>query len=190
MAAAEDEVEGRAYGTISVRTIARRAGVAPATAYTYFSSKDHLLAEVLWRRIRALPPPLVDLDRPVADRVSNAVQELGLGTIESPAAVAACTAALLSTGLDVKRVREHIGGEIHRRLQAALGPGTDPAVLRVLEVTYIGGMLLAGLGHLEFAELPVRLAEAAALLFGEPMPAGTSRPPAPVVGAVMGTEHP
>ncbi len=190
VAAAEDEVEDRGYGTISVRTIARRAGVAPATAYTYFSSKDHLLAEVLWRRIRALPPPLVDLDRPVADRVSDVVQELGLGTVESPAAVAACSAALLSTGLDVKRVREHIGGEIHRRLQAALGPGADPAVLRVLEVTYIGGMLSAGLGHLGFAELPVRLAEAAALLSGEPVPAGTSRSSVPVARAVMGSEHP
>ena len=38
-----------------MRSAAERAGVAPATAYTYFASKDHLLAEVLWRRMEALP---------------------------------------------------------------------------------------------------------------------------------------
>src|SRR5664279_4240068 len=44
------------YAGLTVRTVARRAGVAPATAYTYFGSKDHLLAEVLWRRMQFLPP--------------------------------------------------------------------------------------------------------------------------------------
>ena len=50
------EVEATGYAGLTVRNVARRAGVAPATAYNYFSSKDHLLAEVLWRRMLALPP--------------------------------------------------------------------------------------------------------------------------------------
>ena len=50
--AAEAEVEASGYDGLSVRNVARRAGVAPATAYTYFSSKDHLLAELLWRNAR------------------------------------------------------------------------------------------------------------------------------------------
>ena len=57
IAAAADEAEERPYADISVRTIAKRAGVAPATAYTYFSGKDHLLAEVLWRRMQGVPEP-------------------------------------------------------------------------------------------------------------------------------------
>lgn len=174
VAAAADEVEDKDYGAITVRSIAKRAGVAPATAYTYFSSKDHLLAEVLWRRMRALPAPAVEPGRPVAERVADAVLGMGLGTVDSPAVVAACTTALLGTGLDVKRVREHIGTEIHRRLQAALGPDPEPAVLRVLEVTYIGAMLSAGMGHIEFAELPGRLAEAATLLCRGASGAGTA----------------
>src|SRR4051812_34906156 len=44
------------YDGLTVRSVARRAGVAPATAYTYFSSKDHLVAEVFWRRLQALDP--------------------------------------------------------------------------------------------------------------------------------------
>ncbi|HEX3946796.1 MAG TPA: hypothetical protein VHW47_03785, partial [Acidimicrobiales bacterium] len=129
--------------------------------------KDHLLAEVLWRRTRELPPPLVDLNRPAAERVAEVVRHLGLGTVDSPAVVAACTTALLSNTPDVKQIRERIGAEIHRRLQAALGPEADPVVLRVLETTYVGAMLGAGLGHLDFAELPDRLREAAELMVGD-----------------------
>ncbi len=166
VAAAAEEVEERDDDAITVRSIAKRAGVSAASAYTYFSSKDHLLAEVLWRRTRELPPPLVDLNRPAADRVADVVRHLGLGTVDSPAVVAACTTALLSNSPDVKAIRERIGGEIHRRLLAALGPDADPRVLRVLETTYIGAMLGAGLGHLAFAELPDRLREAAEVMLG------------------------
>jgi AcrR family transcriptional regulator len=179
VSAAAEEVEEKEHGTITVRSIAKRAGVAPATAYTYFSSKDHLLSEVLWRRMQALPTPLVDVNRPVADRVADVVRDMGLGTVDSPAVVAACTTALLGSGPDVKHVRERIGTEIHRRLLAALGPDGDPPVLRVLEITYIGAMLSAGMGHLDFAELPERLAEAAALLAR----AGGSGAGSPVPGA-------
>jgi AcrR family transcriptional regulator len=166
VAAAADEVEEHAYDGITVRSIAKRAGVSPATAYTYFSSKDHVLAEVLWRRTRSLPPPLVDLNRPAAERVADVVRHLGLGTVDSPAVVAACTTALLAGSPDVKRIRERIGAEIHRRLQAALGPDADPAMLRVLETMYVGAMLEAGLGHVDFGELPERLREAAELMTG------------------------
>jgi AcrR family transcriptional regulator len=167
VAAATEEVEERPYQDITVRSIAKRTGVAPATAYTYFSSKDHVLAEVLWRRMAALPPPLVDLNRPASERVAEVVRNLGLGTVDSPAVVAACTTALLAGTPDVKRIRERIGAEIHRRLHAALGPDADPVALRVLEITYVGAMLSAGLGHLGFGELPDRLREAASLFTGE-----------------------
>lgn len=168
--AAALEVESNGYERITVRGIARRAVVAPATAYTYFSSKDHLLAETLWRRMTALPPPLVATGTPgtpptpVTERVAAVVRELGLGTADSPALVTACTSALLSSSPDVRAVRTRIGSEIHRRLVVALGPATDPVALRVLEITYFGAMLTAGLGHLDFAELPSLLADAARLI--------------------------
>jgi AcrR family transcriptional regulator len=164
VAAAAEEVEEKGYGPITVRSIAKRAGVATATAYTYFSSKDHLLAEVLWRRMQELGPPLVDTRRSLAERVAQTVVAMGLGTTDGPALAAACTTALLAPGPDVGRVRAQIGADIHRRLQAALGPEGDAALLRVLETTYIGAVLSAGLGHLDYAEVPARMAEAADLL--------------------------
>jgi AcrR family transcriptional regulator len=162
IAAAAEEAEDRPYGDISVRTIAKRAGVAPATAYTYFSGKDHLLAEVLWRRMQA-SPSLVDLTLPLSDRVADTVRTMGFGAMGS-SAVAVCTTALLGDGPDVKRVRSRLGAEITRRLESALGGGEDPAVLNVLQVTYTGALLSAGMGHLAFDAVPTLMAEATALM--------------------------
>jgi TetR/AcrR family transcriptional regulator, cholesterol catabolism regulator len=168
IAAAAEEAEERPYADISVRTIAKRAGLAPATAYTYFSGKDHLLAEVLWRRMQA-SPSLVDLTLPLPDRVADTVRTMGFGAMGSPA-VAVCTTALLGDGPDVKRVRSRFGAEIGRRLQAALGirAGTglpaNQAVINVLQVTYTGALLSAGMGHLPFDAVPSLMAEATALM--------------------------
>ena len=122
-----EEVEEVGYAGLTVRNVARRAGVAPATAYNYFSSKDHLLAEVLWRRMQALPPV-------EAGRAATGVRATGRGgpamvlfTTESPALVDACTVALLSPNPDVKHLRDRIGAQIHRRLAAALGTRRRPA---------------------------------------------------------------
>jgi AcrR family transcriptional regulator len=161
--AAAEEVEARPYGEISVRSIAKRAGVAPATAYTYFSSKDHLLAEVLWRRMQS-SPALVDLSLPLPERVADAVRTMGFGAMDNPAVVAACTTAMLGDGPDVKQVRARIGLEIVQRLEAAMGPDADPRVLTVLQITYTGAILSAGMGHLRFDALPGLMAEAAGLM--------------------------
>ena len=164
VAAAAAEAEARPYAGITVRTIAKRAGVAPATAYTYFSGKDHLLAEVLWRRAQS-SPHLVDLSLPLPERVADTARTMGFGSMGSPA-VTACTTALLGDGPDVKRVRARLGTEIGHRLAAAMGNGADPTVLSVLQVTYTGALLSAGMGHLSFDAVPVLMGEATALMTG------------------------
>jgi AcrR family transcriptional regulator len=168
--AAEDAVEEVGYSGLTVRNVARRAGVAPATAYTYFSSKDHLLAEVLWRRMEALPPVEADDTRPPAERVEDAVRAMILFATQSPALVDACTVALLSPNPDVRHLRDRIGATIHRRLEAAAGPGSDPRVIRVLETSYSGALLTAGIGHMSFLDIPAFVAEAARLMMGDPEP--------------------
>jgi AcrR family transcriptional regulator len=171
VAAAADEAEDRRYGEITVRTIARRAGLAPATAYTYFSGKDHLLAEVLWRGMQS-SMHLVDVNQPVQERVAETVRTMGFDTMASPA-VAVCTTALLADGPDVKRVRSRIGAEISRRLASALGPRSDPAVRNVLTVTYTGALLSAGMGHLSFDAVPAVMVEAVGLMTARPTGTGT-----------------
>lgn len=167
VAAAEEETEAVGYEGLTVRGVARRAGVAPATAYTYFSSKDHLLAEALWRRLDGLDPVEVDLTLPASVRVGRAVAELIPFAVQRPALRDACTLALVSSNPDVAHLRDRIGALTHRRLVAALGEGVDPRIARVLEVTYAGALLTAGIGHLSFLEVPGFLAETTALLLSE-----------------------
>ena len=162
--ATEQEIEDVGYGGLTVRSVARRAGVAPATAYNYFSSKDHLLAEVLWRRMQELEPVDVDLGRPVRDRVARAVRDMVLFTTESPALVDACTVALLSPHPDVKHLRDRIGAQIHRRLTAAVGRGADPMVVQVLETSFSGSLLIAGMGHMSSLDIPDLVGGAAELM--------------------------
>lgn len=166
--AAEEETEEVGYAGLTVRGVARRAGVAPATAYTYFSSKDHLLAEVLWRRMEALPPVDADLSVPLARRVARTVRDMIPFDAESPALIDACTVALISPSPDVAHLRDRIGAETHRRIQSALGPGVDPRVARVLEAAYSGALLTAGTGHMSFLDVPAFVADAATLMVGVP----------------------
>ena len=162
---AEEETEEVGYAGVTVRGVARRAGVAPATAYTYFSSKDHLLAEVLWRRMDSLPAVDGDMAVPMAERVARAVRDMIPFAASSPALIDACTVALISPHPDVSHLRDRIGAQTHRRLVAALGPAPDPRAVRVLEAAYSGALLTAGIGHTSFLDVPAFVAEAAALLF-------------------------
>lgn len=164
--ATAEEVEESGYAGLTVRNVARRAGVAPATAYNYFSSKDHLLAELLWRRMQSLPPVDATSDRPVVDRLTEAVRTMVHQTTEHPALVGACTTALLSSTPDVKHLRDRIGGAIHHRMADALGDDADPTVVRVLETTYSGALLMAGMGHLSYAEVADFVGLAAGLMLG------------------------
>jgi len=164
--ATEAEVDAVGYAGLTVRSVARRAGVAPATAYNYFSSKDHLLAEVLWRRMQGLSPVDTDGSRSVHDRVTDAVRGMVLFTTESAALVDACTVALLSPNPDVKHLRDRVGAQIHRRLAAAVGPGVDPMVVRVLETSFSGALLASGMGHMSSLDIPEFVAGAAQLLIG------------------------
>ncbi|HET7017081.1 MAG TPA: helix-turn-helix domain-containing protein [Streptosporangiaceae bacterium] len=162
--AAAEEIREAGYENFSVRDVARRAEVGAATAYTYFASKDHLLTEVFWRRLRALPP--VDESGPEAReakaRVIAVLTELALLVSGEPELAAGCTAAMFGTDPDVRQLRIQIGMQIHRRLEAAAGPG-NPAT-GLIELAYFGAMVQAGLGYTTYARMADRLAEAVELI--------------------------
>ena len=164
--AAADEARQHGYEKLTVRNVARRAGVAPATAYTYFASKDHLLAEVLWRRLQALPVTAVAAGVDPADRVVAELRVLGLFVADDPMLAAACTTALLGSGPEVRALRVLFGTALHDRLANALGDAADEAVLRSLDLAYSGAMLWAGMGHIHFEDVPDALADAARLILG------------------------
>ncbi len=153
----------RGHAALTVRLVAAEAGVAPATAYTYFSSKSHLLAEVFWRRLAALPQPESRDGTPVA-RVTEVMRAVALLVADEPELASGVTAALLDDDPEVAHLRVRIGTRIHERLSHALGPGTRPEVLEALEVMWDGALLRAGMGHQSYARIADRLETYARLI--------------------------
>ncbi len=161
-----DELRAHGYEGLTVRNAARRAGVAAATAYTYFASKDHLVAEVFWRRLQTLAPAPVDGRHNARTRVSVAMRELALLIAEEPELAAASTTAILAQDPDVQRLRNRIGAAFNQHLAAALGDDADRAVLRALNLALAGALLQAGMGYFSYADLADRMDEVAGLLVG------------------------
>ncbi|MFI6429288.1 TetR/AcrR family transcriptional regulator [Rhodococcus oryzae] len=164
--AAVEVLREQEFGGLTVRAVAARAGVGPATAYTYFSSKEHLVAEVFWRRLEASEvPDGTGLDR--TERVLSVLRGIALLLADEPEVSDAVTGALLGADPDVEHLRGRIGFEIHNRLGQALGPGYDPELLETLELLYAGALLRAGMGYGSYPQLAQRL-EASARLILEP----------------------
>ncbi len=164
--AAVDELREHGYEGTTVRTVARRAGIAPATAYTYFTSKDHLVAEIFWRRVRALPETTFGRERSHAARAAAVLGEFARVLADEPTLAAALTSAILAPDPDVKHLRDLIGLELRRRLVRALGERADPGVLITLEMVLSGAMVRAGTGHCTYEELPELLDHACNVVLG------------------------
>jgi len=167
-AAAVDELREHSYDGLTVRNVAARAGVAPATAYTYFSSKDHLVAEVYWRRVQSLPAGTPDRSRTPAERVAATLSELALIVADEPELAAATTVALLSPEPDVKVLRDRIGATWHDRIVTALGDDARADTVTVLDLAVSGALLQTGMGHLSYADLPDLLADVATTVLEAP----------------------
>jgi len=164
--AAVIEVAETGFDGMTVRGVARRAGVSPATAYTYFASKEHLLTEVFWRRLSRLDPPVADGRRPTPERVAESVRGIALLVADEPELAAGVTTALLAHEPDVVALRDQIGAAVSARIEAALGDRSNPAVLRALTFTFFGALITAGVGNVEYAVLPDLMAEATGLMTG------------------------
>ncbi|MGV9669081.1 MULTISPECIES: TetR/AcrR family transcriptional regulator [unclassified Gordonia (in: high G+C Gram-positive bacteria)] len=163
--AAVEVLNEEGFDGLTVRAVAKRAGVAPATAYTYFSSKSHLVAEVFWRRLAqgvAEPDPAVA----PKDRVAQVLRDVSLVVAGEGQLGGAVTVALLGTDPDVEHLRLRIGGFIRQRLAAALevDPENPGPVVDALEMLYAGGLVHAGMGHLSYEQTSDRLVAAAHLL--------------------------
>ena len=167
LAAGREMLRESSYADLTVRAVAARAKVAPATAYTYFSSKNHLIAEVYLDMVRQVPY-FTDVNQTMASRVEQALRSLALVVADEPGVAAACTTALLSGDDEtVRKVRDRIGGEIHKRIQSAVGPDADPRLLSALEMTYFGALVNAGSGAYTYHQIADRLAYVVGLILGD-----------------------
>lgn len=157
--AGAEELRAVGHEALTVRTVAARAGVSPATAYTYVASKNHLFAELFWRYL--------DSERPAVtgdgalDRLRSTTRALAAQLADAPELTAAVTPALLSSDPDVERLRLRIGGEFLHRFATAIGDEVPEErigpVLEALVMAFSGALLQTGMGLIAYTDLADRL---------------------------------
>jgi AcrR family transcriptional regulator len=140
---------------LTIRTVATRAGVSPATAYTYLASKNHLFAEIYLRHVIDNPAP--EVRGTPRERLRAVVRHLAEVLLHTTNLAAAANIALLADDPEVERLRLAIGTEFWRRFSAALGADADPRRLHAALFAFSGALLQAGMGMLDTAELLDRL---------------------------------
>jgi len=158
-----EELRESSYANLTMRAVAARAGVSPASAYTYFPSKSALVAAVYLRFLRALPLH-TDVNDSTGTRVSATLRDMAVVVADEPELTTACGAALMADDPAVKPLREQIGEEVSRRIAAALGPGWPRAVKSTLQLMFSGALMTAR--FVSYQEIAGQLEEAVDLILG------------------------
>ncbi len=156
LVAGEAELRAVGHETLTVRTVAARAGVSPATAYTYLASKNHLFAELFLGYLRQ------DAEHEASgadavDRVRSVTRNMADRLAAAPELAAAATPALLSSDPDVEGLRLRIGAEFVRRFADALGGSSTDELIEALTLAFSGALLQAGMGLMTYPEMGDRL---------------------------------
>lgn len=118
------------YDAVQMRDVAAQADVALGTIYRYFSSKDHLLAEVqvewirdLSRRVHARPPR----HGPVAERAVDVLRRATRAMEAEPQLAGALVTALASKDPHAARCQAEIGAAMADALALAFPDDFDQA---------------------------------------------------------------
>lgn len=147
------------YSELTIRAVAARAEVSVTTAYTYFPTKDALIAQIFLRTLRTAET-FTDVNQTAAQRVSLQLKALTLLVADSPHLADACMTALMSDDSAVSPIRDDIAAEIHRRITASLGPGYPPETASTLHMLFSGALMHARSGAVTYAQIADQLTSA------------------------------
>lgn len=158
------------YEAVMMKDVADRAGVALATVYRYFASKDQMLAEALvgWGgvlddRLHARPPR----GATPADRVLDVLGRALRAVEVEPEFARAVTAALLSPDPAVADSQAGYNAMMRRWIDLALADASVPdrdRIAEVLEHVFFSGMVGLVNGRRSPAQLRAQLERATRLL--------------------------
>ena len=148
------------YHELTLPAVAAEAKLARATAYIYFSSREHLVAELYWQRLVAH-----DLsahhDAPLPDRVAAVLRGLIELLADEPALALAVNIAMNSNDSDVHEIRRRSIQHIHQLLLNAADGSADEQALTMLEMMYTGAIVRAAIDGSDFAGVADQLDAAA-----------------------------
>lgn len=145
-AARELAVEG-GYDAVGIRQVAAHAGVSAPTAYLYFSSKDHLLVDVLVDLVGQTTESLSSRPRRGRSAVDRAVATLrrAVQNVEqAPNLYVATTRAYISGSPEVAHARVAMETSTRSWIDLALGEseiGDRDAIVRILEAVLFANMV-------------------------------------------------
>ncbi len=139
------------YSTITMRAIAKRAGVSHAEICAYFRSKDAIVAEIYLERLRAAPL-MVDVEQSARARIAAQFSQLVMLLADEPGIAAACSSALICDEPSVRAIRQRIHAELQRRVRTVLRSGAWPEVAETLEFGLLGALVQASCGSGTFSE--------------------------------------
>lgn len=151
------------YANITMRSIAKRAGVSHGEARAHFRSKDAIVAELYLDRLRAAPL-VVDVDECARARIAAQFSQLVMLLAEEPGLAAACSSALICDEPSVRASRQRIREELQRRVRTALRSGAWPEVAETLEFGLIGALVHASCGADTFHQTAQDLASVVAVV--------------------------
>ena len=159
-----EEVHDVGFEKLTIRSVAQRAGVTHTTAYSYFTSKAHLISELHWRQTRAMATPEISASESFVGRVRAAFEEPAGALAADPLLSRAVFMAIISDEPEVRRLRGAVAAELIDRLRTALGPHDDPELINTLFMAYSGAMMLVGTGTRDFLEVIPRMEIVARLI--------------------------
>src|SRR3954471_23161269 len=162
------------YDAVAMKDVAEQSGVALATLYRWFASKDHLLGEVLleWGArvagdLRANPP-----DAPSGpERIIEFVRRLSAIVGTYPQLVGAVTSAMLSLDPNVLEHQDDFHEMVVDWIDTALGELDVPqrdTVIEVLEAVCFAAIIDLVSGRLTPEGFGTKLERAARLLLVSP----------------------
>lgn len=130
LVAAIDLAAEGGYDGVQMRAVADRAGVAMATVYHYFHSKDHLLAESLDQWLAGLAASVAR--RPAAgdttlERVLDLLRRTTNAMRANPAVTAAVIRGLVAEGEAVAACQQRLHDSFSAMLATAFPDGYPPA---------------------------------------------------------------
>ena len=166
------------YDAVGMRAVAARAGVSAPTAYLYFSSKDHVLVDVLVELVGQTTATLSARPRPGRSAVERAVATLRLAVQnveKEPNLYVALTRAYIAGSLAVAHARDALESSTRHWIDLALDDaelGDRDAIVRILEAVLFANMVGLVTGGRAPGEIADELERAARTLLG---PRGAQR---------------